>query len=317
MKSALPFHEDPNQWVAYARNLVKHRTGSPEEIDDAVQAGIMRMMPALGRVDPSRPKEAIRGYLRQFILRGIEEHFQRWREQPAEDVIERSDGGRAVAAIDAADQRRRALHALRHLPNLHRQVVARIIWRERSKHEIAAELGCTVDHVAELHKRGMELITINLAGGRSDRRRTRMKIRPQRVIGPFVETRGRKRAMARQRIVRPEDFTDVPSESFTATWHLFWLGLRTRADVKGLFEWSPSKLKAAILPHYQADVSAILNGLLMAGVVRRYESGGKSYGWIVGFDRQSGFDRKELAAGPRYPQPNFPDYTTWEPPQKS
>lgn len=306
------FEDDPDQWSAYASHIARRKVGSREEIEDAIQAGILRMMPALARVDRSQPAEKCRGYLRQFIVRGIEEHFDRFRETPDVAVIERSDDWSQVEAVEISDERKRLIRAIQHLPNFERQVIARSYLRSMSRPEIARDLGRDLRSVEGALVRGETQIKIVLAGGRSDRRRTKIR-RPKPTMVFRVETRGRKRAMARQRTVRPDDFT-APPMKFTAVWHLFWIGLRTQADFKGLFRWDEAALKKAIVPDHEADVAAILHALEMNNLVHRYVVDGVAYGWIRGFEDRN--QSAEVARGPRWPQPTVRGYVKWEPPGK-
>jgi hypothetical protein len=64
---------------------------------------------------------------------------------------------------------------------------------------------------------------------------------------------------------------------------LLFMGIWNECDDLGSFEWSPLKLKMRILPADAADASALLDDLVEAGSVMRYEIAGKAYGAVRNF----------------------------------
>lgn len=79
-------------------------------------------------------------------------------------------------------------------------------------------------------------------------------------------------------------------------------GLWTVADRRGIFAWSRS-IKPDILPYDPCDFIAVLDALARGDFVRKYESGGKSYGIIPSFPNHQNFHIHEKAsAAPEPPE---------------
>jgi hypothetical protein len=64
---------------------------------------------------------------------------------------------------------------------------------------------------------------------------------------------------------------------------LVFAGLFTASDRSGRFEWRPKQLKLDILPFLEFDMAKTLELLETFNFIIRYESGGKSYGYIPTF----------------------------------
>jgi hypothetical protein len=61
------------------------------------------------------------------------------------------------------------------------------------------------------------------------------------------------------------------------------LGLGVESDDKGVFPWKPSTIKMRIFPADTIDVVPLLDELIDAGLIMRFEAEGKSYGAIRNF----------------------------------
>jgi hypothetical protein len=94
--------------------------------------------------------------------------------------------------------------------------------------------------------------------------------------------------MARIRSIHPGLFTDEAYMELTIEAPLACIllcGIWCEADDQGVFEWKPLTLKARILPAAGADVAALLERLIRAGFVRRFEAAGRNFGAVRNFCR--------------------------------
>lgn len=91
--------------------------------------------------------------------------------------------------------------------------------------------------------------------------------------------------MARIRSIHPTLFTDEAFVSLSDGAQIFYIGLWTEADDQGLFEWKPLTLKMKLRPAALTPVDPLLDELLAADRVRRYEIDGRQYGAIRNFTR--------------------------------
>ena len=89
--------------------------------------------------------------------------------------------------------------------------------------------------------------------------------------------------MARIRSIHPGYFTDEDVVSVSMAARMLLLGLGVEADDKGIFPWKPSTIKMRVFPADTIDVVPLLDELLDAGLIMRFESDGKSYGAIRNF----------------------------------
>ena len=89
--------------------------------------------------------------------------------------------------------------------------------------------------------------------------------------------------MARIRSIHPNRFTDEAFVGCSPLARIFFIGLWTDADDQGVFEWRPLQLRMRLLPGDSADAAALLAELETAGLVVRFEVGGKSYGAVRDF----------------------------------
>lgn len=103
--------------------------------------------------------------------------------------------------------------------------------------------------------------------------------------------------MARIRSVHPSMFTDECWVSCSLGARLLFIGLWTDADDQGVFEWKPLQIKMRLLPGDNLDISALLEELRGAGLLKGFTEAGKSYGAIKDFLK---FQR------PKKPRAQFP-----------
>jgi hypothetical protein len=91
--------------------------------------------------------------------------------------------------------------------------------------------------------------------------------------------------MARIRSVHPGLHTDeaIVSVSFGARW--LFIGILMECDDQGAFEWKPLGMKMRLLPADNVDCVAMLDELIAANIVARYECGGRHYGAVRNFGR--------------------------------
>lgn len=89
--------------------------------------------------------------------------------------------------------------------------------------------------------------------------------------------------MSRQRMIRPEFFTDEDLTELPPFTRLLFIGLWTLADREGRLKDRPKGIKLAIFPADDVDVDAHLTALHEVGSIRRYEVDGERYIDIPGF----------------------------------
>jgi hypothetical protein len=89
--------------------------------------------------------------------------------------------------------------------------------------------------------------------------------------------------MARIRSVHPGFFKDEELVSCSLAARLFFIGLCTEADDRGVFEWKIFKLKIEIFPVDNVDIPALLSELQGVNAIRTYEVAGKKYGAVRNF----------------------------------
>lgn len=89
--------------------------------------------------------------------------------------------------------------------------------------------------------------------------------------------------MSRIRSVHPGFFRDERLVAISMAARLLFIGLGVEADDKGIFEWKPITLKMGIFPGDNLDVASLLEELVAADAVRKYEIAGRQYGAIRNF----------------------------------
>lgn len=81
--------------------------------------------------------------------------------------------------------------------------------------------------------------------------------------------------MARIRSIKPAFFLNEDVASLPLQWRLLFVGLWTQADREGRLEDRPMRLKAALFPYDDLSIDDGLGCLAHAGLIIRYELGGR------------------------------------------
>lgn len=89
--------------------------------------------------------------------------------------------------------------------------------------------------------------------------------------------------MSRIRSIHPGLWTDEAFVSLSPMSRLLLMGLWNECDDNGSFAWSPLTLKMRILPADSADAAALLEEMISASIVMRYEVAGKIFGAVRNF----------------------------------
>ncbi len=114
--------------------------------------------------------------------------------------------------------------------------------------------------------------------------------------------------MARIRTIKPEFFQheqlqDLETAHPGAHVMLVFAGLWGHCDKAGVFAWSPRTLKLGILPFLAFDLTATLQILVDADLVRQFTVEGKTYGVIPTFRDHQRITGREAQEPARYPDP--------------
>lgn len=89
--------------------------------------------------------------------------------------------------------------------------------------------------------------------------------------------------MSRIRSTHPGLWTDEAFVTLSPFARLMFMGIWNECDDSGSFAWSPIGLKMKLLPADSVDAPALLEEMIAAGLVKRYEVGGKAYGAVRNF----------------------------------
>lgn len=89
--------------------------------------------------------------------------------------------------------------------------------------------------------------------------------------------------MSRIRSTHPGLWTDEAFVTLSPFARLMFMGIWNECDDAGSFAWSPLGLKMKLLPADNVDAAALLDEMIGAGLVMKYEIGGKSYGAVRNF----------------------------------
>lgn len=89
--------------------------------------------------------------------------------------------------------------------------------------------------------------------------------------------------MSRIRSTHPGLWTDEAFVSLSPFARLMFMGIWNECDDSGSFAWSPIGLKMKLLPADSVDAVALLEEMVGAGLVKRYEVAGKAYGAVRNF----------------------------------
>lgn len=107
--------------------------------------------------------------------------------------------------------------------------------------------------------------------------------------------------MARIRTIKPEFWIDERVGECSPTARLLFIATWNFADDNGNLERSAKQLKAQAMPYDAVDCEALLLELLAAGLLEEYESNGRKYLHISGFDKHQKIEKKSAA---RHPLPD-------------
>jgi hypothetical protein len=103
--------------------------------------------------------------------------------------------------------------------------------------------------------------------------------------------------MARIRNIGPRFFEDEKTAELTLGGRLLYIGLWTRCDLNGVFEWNIKVITAAIFPHDDGIDSGTvvkwMDALVVLGRVSRFEADGKRYGFIPRFTAHQAISKIE------------------------
>src|SRR6185312_6393220 len=91
--------------------------------------------------------------------------------------------------------------------------------------------------------------------------------------------------MARIRSVHPELFTDEQFCSLSQAGRLLCIGIWTQCDDHGVFEWKPFNMKIVLAPVDNVNIAELLDDLVRANCIKRFEVEGKAYGAVRNFCR--------------------------------
>jgi hypothetical protein len=89
--------------------------------------------------------------------------------------------------------------------------------------------------------------------------------------------------VSRIRSIHPGLWTDEAFVSLSPMARLLIMGIWNECDDMGSFAWAPLTLKMRILPADNADATALLDEMVSAGIVMRYDIAGKAYGAVRNF----------------------------------
>lgn len=108
--------------------------------------------------------------------------------------------------------------------------------------------------------------------------------------------------MARIRTIKPEFWTSEQVTECSLPARLLFIGLWNFCDDYGVHPASPRRLKMQIFPGDDittADVERMMNELIAAELVSRFESGGAEYLWVTGWDKHQKIEKPNK----KYPSP--------------
>lgn len=113
--------------------------------------------------------------------------------------------------------------------------------------------------------------------------------------------------MARIRTIKPEFFLhdilfDLEKETGLPL-RLAYIGLWTQCDREGRFKWRPLRLKVAVLPYDDVDMSRVLDALITRGFVVKYNIAGVEYGVIPSFKKHQVINNRESESDLPAPEP--------------
>lgn len=103
--------------------------------------------------------------------------------------------------------------------------------------------------------------------------------------------------MPRIRTVKPELFNHEGLFKAETTYHLplrlAFIALFTCCDREGRFRWQPGRLKLALLPYDDVDITAVLDALVESGFIKKYECRDETYGCTPSWSRHQHVNHRE------------------------
>ena len=112
----------------------------------------------------------------------------------------------------------------------------------------------------------------------------------------------------RSRNIKPGFFTDEDLVECSFGARLLFAGLPCLADRMGRLEDRPKKIKMLLFPADNLNCSELLDELVSAGKIKRYEVDGKRCVWIPGFlNHQEPHRREKTSTLPRHPEDDNPE----------
>lgn len=112
--------------------------------------------------------------------------------------------------------------------------------------------------------------------------------------------------MARIRTIKPEFFLHEGLAELSPIHRLFFIGLWTLADKDGRLEFRPRRIKAALFPWDDCDVTELAVDLAVVGLVQMYALDGQQFLAIPNFSKHQRPHPKETSAGIPPPPPDCP-----------
>jgi hypothetical protein len=106
--------------------------------------------------------------------------------------------------------------------------------------------------------------------------------------------------VARIRTIKPDFWTDETVGECSPTARLLFIGTWNIADDYGNLQRSSKQIKAQLFPYDEIDCEALIKELISKGLVVEYESEGKKYLHIKGFDKHQKVEKKSQARFPIY-----------------
>lgn len=123
--------------------------------------------------------------------------------------------------------------------------------------------------------------------------------------------------MPRIRTVKPEFFWNEALASCSCQARLLAIALLQLCDGQGVFRHIPMQIHAHAFPwEAEVNISVLLWELEEAGYLFTFEHGGRSYGWIEGFQRHQRLSGKEAQNGKVYPEPPMQPFENRHKPSK-
>jgi hypothetical protein len=121
--------------------------------------------------------------------------------------------------------------------------------------------------------------------------------------------------MARARLIKPGFYKNEQLAECSLLARFIFPGLWMLADRRGRLEDRPKRLKADLLPYDDADVGALLDELVMQGLLVRYQSGDMRLIQIVSFETHQNCHVREPESA--YPAPQEAVPSTGPAPDKN